>query len=46
VAESTSAEDDLTRLVVSWCRWYDIEDPDDQWAERDAISEFIGVGAN
>src|ERR1700691_4275505 len=37
-------DDYTTRLVASWCRWYDTHDPEDQWAEQDAIAEFIGIG--
>lgn len=35
----------LKRLVESWCRWHDTKNSDDRWAEQEAISEFVGIGA-
>jgi hypothetical protein len=35
----------LNRLVEAWCRWYDRHDSHDRWAEQEAISEFVGIGA-
>jgi hypothetical protein len=46
VTENDSDDDYMTQLVASWCRWYDTHDPGDRWAEQDAISEFVGIGAN
>jgi uncharacterized protein DUF6869 len=46
LAAGDKGDDYMTRLVASWCRWYDTHDPDDRWAEQDAISEFVGIGAN
>jgi hypothetical protein len=46
VADDQHVDDYMSRLVESWCRWYDTHDPEDRWAEQDALSEFAGIRAS
>lgn len=36
----TRTEVEIERLVETWCRWYDQENPEDRWAEQEVIADL------